>query len=230
MATIIRRVSKERHLQSYIFYVQNFENSDIRVTSFYDGYAYVEPYRHKYNPEVFIKALAGCFEPDSDFILKLFKFLRINKSEKFLGFNVFMDGVMCKITLDNFEEVSKDVHQFYDKALFTFVKKLDIITDFEFKNQKAEEEWVNAVKEEARSSDWIIENIFSFARYWAKHMQYLLKNKKGNLSEIATKTYINDYNQEVTESMKECAEDLLRQYWKYGSSLDRWFSRYQDNK
>lgn len=233
MSTSIKRVSRKRNSQAYIFYVGNRERCDFQVNSVYGGYVYVEPYNKKFEPENFIKAIIGCFDKKSDFSEKLFKKLLLNPKERFYGFRITMDGVKCTITKENAVEVSKDVSKFYAENLQHLVRYLDMSTIFEFKNQQAEEKWNEMVMEARREAieekEWITLSIFSFARYWAKHMQYLREKTRRRLSTIAASTYGNDYQQDVTEPMKECAEDLLRQYWKYGAELDKWYERYQMN-
>lgn len=98
---------------------------------------------------------------------------------------------------------------------------IDESTELYFKNEEAAKSWIQWTA--ISSKDSYKKVVITYARRWAKYMQYLMEKHNKTVDEIATSTsYISNID-DISGFMYNYAVSLLTHYWKYGEELNKWY-------
>lgn len=103
------------------------------------------------------------------------------------------------------------------------VLSVDKSTELEFKDDEAAKNWAQFV--EINSKDGYSAGVVTYARRWAKYMQYLMKKHNKDLVLIADEASKVADIEGITGFMYECAVNTLSQLWKYGEELRKWHNK-----
>lgn len=103
------------------------------------------------------------------------------------------------------------------------VLSVDKSTELEFKDDEAAKNWAQFV--EINSKDGYSAGVVTYARRWAKYMQYLMKKHDKDLVLIADEASKVADIEGITGFMYGCAVNTLSQLWKYGEELRKWHNK-----
>ena len=103
------------------------------------------------------------------------------------------------------------------------VLSVDKSTELEFKDDEAAKNWAQFV--EINSKDGYSAGVVTYARRWAKYMQYLMKKHNKDLVLIADEASKVADIEGITGFMYGCAVNTLSQLWKYGEELRKWHNK-----
>lgn len=191
--------------------------------------------------------IEGFFKENSKFIKELNKAFCYNESNVLKGISFTHNGIDMYVTKESAEkekicslweqknaikekypEVSKNslkkVEELKTKkhkeTLIEQVVYVDEFTTIEFKDEKAYEFWKKFVI--SNSKDSYSRGVITYARRWAKYMQYLMNKHNKDVSKIARNaSHICDI-EGISGAMHYYALDVLIQTWKYGEELNEW--------
>lgn len=97
---------------------------------------------------------------------------------------------------------------------------IDETTELEFKDDAAAKVWADFV--ELNSKNFYSLGVVTYARRWAKYMQYVKQNSNMSIAEIAEDTFCVADIEVITGFMYDCALNILCKCWKYGEELQKW--------
>lgn len=100
---------------------------------------------------------------------------------------------------------------------------IDETTEMEFKDEAAAKIWDHFV--EVNSKDDYHNGIVTYARRWAKYMQYLMQKHNMSLIDIVDNASDASDIEGVTGYMYRRAIDILSNCWKYGEELSKWHNK-----
>ncbi|MBQ8044515.1 MAG: hypothetical protein IJ272_10320 [Clostridia bacterium] len=93
----------------------------------------------------------------------------------------------------------------------------------EFKDEEAANKWENWVQ--INSNDPYSFGVVTYAKYWAKYMQHLMRKHNKSVKDIAEQTsHVCDI-EGITGFMYGCAVSILAEVWKYGDDLKSWHNK-----
>lgn len=171
-----------------------------------------------------IETIIGCFDSKSNFKTELGKILTVITSVK--GIRTVINDVSFVITEEN-ADVKLACREFFlkrDREEKKYASRdelkifdIDEKTEMLFKNAKAAKEWEN----------WVDLNIgtypVTFARRWAKYMQYVIEKEKKTVAECARDTSV-EFNPNVFDGYTYSSViNVLARCWKYGDELLKWY-------
>ncbi len=100
---------------------------------------------------------------------------------------------------------------------------VDESTKLQFKDEEAEKKWKQWVENNSESS--CVNSIVTYARRWAKYMQYLMEKHNKTVAEIADNASSLSGVDDMTLYMHIRVVAILAQCWKYGEELRKWHNR-----
>ena len=103
------------------------------------------------------------------------------------------------------------------------VLAIDESTELEFKDDESKSNWEKWVQ--VNSKDGYALYAVTYARRWAKYMQYCMKKYNKTLPQIADKASNASDIDGISGFMYGCAVAILVQCWKYGEELCRWHNK-----
>jgi len=103
------------------------------------------------------------------------------------------------------------------------VLHIDESTEIEFKSDESKTEWSKLLT--SNSKDVYYNRIITYARRWAKYMQYLMKKHNKPVCKIAANSSKISAIDDVSPLTYACAVAILAKYWKYGDELVKWYSQ-----
>ncbi len=103
------------------------------------------------------------------------------------------------------------------------VLEIDESTELEFKDDEARQEWQEIVN--INSNKEYGECVVTYARRWAKFMQYLMNNHDKRVTEVASNASFASDIDGITGFMYGVAVGILSDYWKYGEELRKWHNK-----
>ncbi len=197
------------------------------------------------NIHSFAKNVAGCFEEDSNFNgLKAIEFefngayvsvtAKNANPEKIVQlWNKKMEENRIKYEKER-EEYMKTPEYRAKRAkelkaqsraehVHEHILSVDESTEMMFKDDEAAKNWNTFV--ENNSKDPYSNGVVTYARRWAKYMQYIMQKQNKSVFEIAKQTSHSTDIEGITGFMYGCAVNVLSQCWKYGEELRKWHNK-----
>ncbi len=100
---------------------------------------------------------------------------------------------------------------------------IDEFTKLQFKDEESEKKWKQWVENNSEAP--YINDTITYARRWAKYMQYLMEKHNKTVAEIADNASSLSGIDDITLYMHIRAVAILVQCWKYGEELRKWHNR-----
>ncbi|MEG1705581.1 MAG: hypothetical protein RR290_03280 [Clostridia bacterium] len=229
MATIVK-FQEVSYIGSLFF--ETSDGEDFEMVEFKNGIMILEVMAGT-SIQSFAESIAGCFEEGSNFKgLKAIKFT-FNGAD----ITVTPENSTTEKILEQWTQKMEENHIKHmktpeyaaklgkkkktdttRKAIINEVIHIDKTTEMEFKDIVASTNWDKFVSNSGNNS-----GIVSYARQWAKYMQYKL-SQGAKLIDIADSTSHNANIYDLSGSIYPYVVSILSQYWKYGEELFNWYN------
>lgn len=210
-----------------IYTFRTFDGKHLWIKSFTNGIATAIP-PAGCSITSFAELIDGCFEEGSNFTSELLKAFGYDAETAFTGIQFNFNDILVLVTKENATKdriiaewnngvaVMQSPRNKVEQEVFT----IDNSTELEFNDEESKVNWEKFV--ESNSKDIFGFGAMTYARRWAKYMQYLMKKDNKTVFQIAEKASQASDIDGITGFMYGYAVSVLSQCWKHGKELSRW--------